>query len=420
MNTLLINTSDRGGAAKACLRLHEGLLQQNVNSKVLLKNKTYSNIPETYKISIQTIERSLKTKITKKTLNILKELKLHKPKSDYFIQNRPKGLEMFSYPTSNLNILKSDLYQNADIVNLHWVANFLDYTSFFINNKKPIVWTLHDQNPFTGGEHYTEKYLGIDKKGYPIKRIITKTEQDKFDEIIQIKKEALSNFEKLHIVALCNWMSEEVKQSDVFGKFPVSIIPNGINSSIFKPRNKVYSRELLNIPQDKKVLLFVADSISNSRKGYIYLERAFEQIKNKDIILCSIGAKSSFLKTNNNIIELGHIQDELLMSIIYSAADVFVIPSLMDNLPNTVLESIMCGTPVIGFPIGGIPDMVQDGENGYLTSEISVPSLIETITKFLETPNIFDSKKIRENAVEKYDLKVQANNYIKLYEQILK
>ena len=420
MNPLLINTYDKYGAATACLRLHEGLLQQNIKSKVLLRNKTNSNIPETYQISLQAIERSLKTKITTKTLNILKELKLYKPKSDNFISNRPEGLEMFSYPNSKINLLKSDLYQNADIINLHWVAEFLDYKSFFQNNKKPVVWTLHDQNPFTGGEHYTEKYLGIDKNGYPIKRNLSNTEKNKFNEIIKIKQDALANVEDLHIVALCNWMANEVKQSEVFGKYPVNIIPNGIDSTIFKPRNKAYSRELLNIPQNKKVILFVADSISNQRKGYVYLERAFEQIKNKDVILCSIGAKSSTLKTNKNVIELGHVSDEMLMSIIYSAADIFVIPSLMDNLPNTVLESILCGTPVIGFPIGGIPDMVQDRENGYLTKEISVQALVETLNKFIETSEMFDNDTIRKNAVKKYDLQVQAKNYIKLYEQILK
>ena len=181
MNPLLINTSDRGGAANACLRLHKGLLQQNISSKLLVKNKSRNDIPETYNISIQAIERTLKTKITAKTLSILKELKLYKPKSDSFISNRLNGLEMFSFPFSEYNLLKSDLYKNADIINLHWVANFLNYNFFFQNNKKPIVWTLHDQNPFTGGEHYTEKYLGIDEKGYPIKRIITKAEQNKFD-----------------------------------------------------------------------------------------------------------------------------------------------------------------------------------------------------------------------------------------------
>jgi glycosyltransferase involved in cell wall biosynthesis len=108
------------------------------------------------------------------------------------------------------------------------------------------------------------------------------------------------------------------------------------------------------------------------------------------------------------------------MSVVYSAADVFVIPSLMDNLPNTVLESLMCGTPVIGFPVGGIPDMIQNGENGFITEEISVNSLVNTINKFLDNPNCFNKVEIRNNAVKKYDQKVQSKKYIDLFESILK
>jgi len=419
MKILIVNTYDRGGAANACLRLHKRLLQQNIQSKVLLRNKTNQNIPKTYNISIQTIERSLKTKITTKTLNILKELKLYRPKPDNFTDSRHVGLEKFSYPNSIYDITKSDLYKNVDIINLHWVANFLDYPSFFIKNNKPVVWTLHDQNPFLGHEHYAETSCGVDINGYPIKRVVTKTEKQKFKEFIKIKKDSLSNFKNLHIVALCNWMADEVKQSEIFCNYPINIIPNGIDSYTFKPRDKTYSRELLNIPQNKKVILFVSDDVDKIRKGYIFLQYAFEQINRDDTVLMSIGPQNRNLFKKKNYIELGFVQEELLMSIIYSAADVFIIPSLMDNLPNTVLESIMCGTPVIGFPVGGIPDMIQDGVNGYLTKEISVAALLGTIEKFLETQEKFNSNKIRENAIEKYDLSVQANNYINLYQSIL-
>lgn len=419
MKTLLINTHDTGGAAKACLRLHEGLLQNGINSKVLLNNKTNNEIPETYKITLQAIERSFKTKLSAKAINILKELKLYKAKPDSFLQARPAGLEMFSYPHSDYDITKSELYKQADIINLHWVANFLDYPTFFQKNKKPVVWTLHDQNPFLGLEHYSETIVGIDRNGYPIKRKLSEIEKKKFQEFIEIKKQALNSFDNLTIVTPSIWLGQEAKKSPVFEKFETKIIPYGLNSDIFKPLNKTFCRELLNIPQDKTVLLFVADSISNKRKGFEYLQRAFEQINKNDSILLSIGSKHSSLKQKNNYFELGRISDERLMSIVYSAADVFVIPSLMDNLPNTVLESIMCGTPVIGFPVGGIPDMVQDGENGYLTEEISVPALVKSIEKFLNNPNVFDSEKIRENAVKKYDLSVQATAYINLYKRIL-
>lgn len=122
---------------------------------------------------------------------------------------------------------------------------------------------------------------------------------------------------------------------------------------------------------------------------------------------------------NENIIELGRINDEKLMAMVYSASDLFVIPSLYDNLPNTMIESLLCGTPVIGFNIGGIPDVVIDQKTGYLCPEISVQSLKETIEKFLINPDIFDREKIAAISKSKYASNIQAKNYIELYQKIL-
>lgn len=423
MKVLLINTFDKGGAAKACIRLHQGLLKNNINSKILLKNKTNLQIPETFKIPLSSQNNSLSKKINNELVRILKGLKLYPNKPDtkeQFIRQRVAGLEMFSFPESDIDITKSMLYKEADILNLHWVSNFLDYQSFFRKTTIPVVWTLHDMNPFTGGEHYTEKYLGIDEKGYPISREINKNELNVFNEVINIKKEALSYFHNLHIVAVSKWLFNEAKKSTLFRNYPIHLIPYGIDSAIFQPRNREFSRELLNIPQNKTVILFVSDSIQNERKGYKYLLKAFEKIRKENIILLSIGYKNKVLSNNENLIELGNIQDERFMSIIYSAADVFVIPSLMDNLPNTLLESIMCGTPVIGFPVGGILDVVQNEKNGYICPEISVLALTDTLKKFLDKPDIFSTNVIRKEAVKKYDLSIQANAYIKLYKFIIK
>jgi glycosyltransferase involved in cell wall biosynthesis len=421
MKPLLINSSDRGGAANACIRLHQGLLQQNIESKLLLQSKQ-KHIEQSFEIALNTINVPFSTKLKWKFKQILKELKLDFLPEDYktkFIQSRPKGLEMFSFPNSIYDITKSELYKEADIINLHWVANFLDYKSFFQQNNKPVVWTLHDMNPFTGGEHYEEKYLGIDENGYPTERYISNKERNVIEQIIGDKAEILSNFSNLTIVTPSLWLSYEAKQSAIFSKFDVLTIPYGINEKIFKPRNKEYSRELLGIPNDKKVILFVADSISNHRKGFVYLKRAFEQLNRNDVVLCAIGSKSSELKNIGNVLELGTVYDERLMSIVYSMADVFVIPSLMDNLPNTVIESLMCGTPVIGFPIGGIPDMVKHGNNGLLANEISVAALKNSIEEFLETSDKFDRTKIAQDAKNKYSQHVQANKYINLYNEIL-
>ncbi len=422
MKVLLVNTYDRGGAANSCLRLHEGLLKSGVDSSVLLRNKE-KNISRTEVIKprIQIISRI--QKIKNKFRRILKEFKLLKEKSlsdkDLFLRNRAKGLEWYSFPDSNFDITESKLYKEAAVVNLHWVSSFLDYKLFFQKNTKPVVWTLHDMNPFSGGEHYLEAYLGIDEFGFPIKREKSKYEMQFDNENIAIKLQALSNVDNLTIVTPSEWLAKEARKSEVFKNKLVFCIPYGLDSKVFSPRDKNYSRDLLNIQKDKQVILFVADSIDKNRKGFVFLKKAFEQLANPNLVLCAIGEKNNNLEAINNVLELGSIYDEKLMSVAYSAADVFVIPSLMDNLPNTVLESLMCGTPVIGFPVGGIPDMIQDGVNGFITKEISVDSLVETINKFLNNTSCFSKVEIRNNAIKKYDQKVQSEKYIDLFNKIL-
>ncbi|PWA04038.1 glycosyltransferase [Flavobacterium psychrotolerans] len=414
MKILIVNSSDFGGAGKACLRLHEGLLQNGVDSNLLLRSK-HLNIPNSHTIkqTQKTTSKIYKVKI--KLIKFLNELKIFKTNS--YTNNRSSKLEMFSYPISNYDITESPLYKDADIINLHWVAGFVDYKSFFKKNTKPVVWTLHDMNPFTGGEHYTEEIIDINANGYPIFRKLTTEEIHEFKKVLDFKEAIFNNVNNLHLVSLCNWMTHEIKKNKVFNRFPIALIPNGVNHEIFSPRDKFFSRELLGLPKNKKIILFVADSIHTTRKGFAFLKKAFEIIDSEDLTLCAIG--NGNLNSFKNCIELGPIHDERLMSLAYSAADVFVIPSLMDNLPNTVLESLMCGTPVIGFPVGGIPDMIQDGVNGYLTEDISVESLVKTIHKFLNNSDCFNGKKIRENTLNSYNQKLQSEKYIDLFNSIL-
>jgi glycosyltransferase involved in cell wall biosynthesis len=422
LRVTLVNTFDKGGAANACLRLNQGLNKLGVSSSVLVKHATIRK-SGLNAFRSPGAQLSFHGKLVQKANRILKEFYIRpsnpNKKGNSFLRKRSKRLEIFSYPTSTLDITTDENYKTADIINLHWVAQFLDYPTFFIKNDKPIVWTLHDMNPFTGGEHYNEWYGDIGPDGKPTKRVLTDLEKTEFQKVLKLKERVFERVENLHIVSLSSWMTQEIKKSKLFRKFPVTEIPNGIDESIFNIRDRHYSRALLGIQEEKKVVLFVADSITNNRKGFIYLRKAIEQIDHNDVILCTVGKKSSDIEQNQNLLELGSVSDERLMSAVYSAADVFVIPSLMDNLPNTVLESLMCGTPVIGFPIGGIPDMVQNGVNGYLTDEISVLSLKKTIDKFLANPDAFDRHQIRNIAVQKYALEVQAKAYKELFQNIL-
>jgi glycosyltransferase involved in cell wall biosynthesis len=424
MKVLIVNTYDKGGAANSCKRLHLGLLLEGISSKVLLKFKQ-NNWPDSFCFKQPQKKLPLSLKIGNKVKRILKEIKPYnirdevKDKKQSFLNNRNRGLEMFSFPNSDLDIKQTEIYKEADIVNLHWVANFLDYQTFFEKINKPVVWTIHDMNPFSGGEHYEEKHIGIDELGFPKNREFSIVEKKVATENIDLKKQAVAKTDNLTIVAPSEWLAEQARMSEVFKDIPVLCIPYGIDSQIYSPRDKDFSRSILNIPKDKKVILFVADSIDNNRKGFVFLKKALEQLADSNLVLCAIGNKYGNLESIDNVFELGPIFDERLMSVAYSAADVFVIPSLMDNLPNTVLESIMCGTPVIGFPVGGIPDMIQDGVNGFITKEISVNSLVETLNRFLDNPSCFNGVDIRNNAIKKYDQKIQAKKYIDLFNSIL-
>lgn len=420
MKILHICTYDVGGAGKACVRLHQGLMEQGLDSKLLLLHQSNKTLKKSYHYIPHKNFEKLKSKL-KKTL---KEFHLHIWKDKYdkrkFLQNRPKGFEQFSFPDTPFDITQHPLYLKADIINLHWTAEFLDYVSFFKNNSKKIVWTLHDMNPFTGGCHYAGDCSGFEKNCFKCPQLSNTIDDNYSNKILQTKIKAIEREENLTIVPTSNWLLNQSKKSVVFNKFSHVQIPYGLNHNIFKPTDKKYSRELLGLPLDKKIILFVSASLDNKRKGFEYLLKATEQLnEQEDVALCAVGNTIANELNKKNLFYLGNITDERLMSAVYSAADVFIIPSLEDNFPNTVLESLMCGTPVIGFPIGGIIDMVEDGKNGYLCENVSSDALTITIRKYLNKPDLFKSDEIRKEALKKYDLPVQAEAYIALYKELM-
>ena len=420
LKPLLINTYDFGGAAKACIRLHKGLIQQGIESKLLVKNKSSRDIPYIFKITLNELKSSLIDKIRRRSIQYLKKIKIYADKKSKFIQNRHPNLEIFSFPFSEFDLTKSTLYKNANVINLHWVANFLDYPTFFKNNSKPVIWTLHDENPFSGGEHYNEEIIGIDANGYPVYRRLTKQEKEIFNKNLEIKKRALEHADNLTIVTPSKWLATRAKKSELFRKFNVLTIYNGVEQDIYKPYEKKFVREKFKLPLDKKIILFAAHRINNFRKGFAFLLKAFEFLKRNDIFLIAVGEiEKNFLVNNYEINSLGFIRDDKLMSEIYSAADIFVLPSLIDNLPNTMLESLMTGTPVVAFPVGGIPEVIKTGFNGILTDKISSKALAQAINYALDNLNLFNREDISQQAAKKFSLDFQVQNYIQLYKKIL-
>ena len=426
MKILHINTYDYGGAANACLRLHDGLLKSGIDSKVLVRHKSYNIFPEIYAYEPEIIPFSKRLK--RKIQRILKEFYLYKekvsiPELEIESQNLQKirlnSLEMISFPESNIDITNNKLFSEADIIHLHWVASFLDYKTFFIKCQKPIVWTFHDQNPFLGVEHYAEIFFSPDNQGLPIARQFDDYELKIEEKYKRVKREIFKNI-PINIVALCNWMKTEIIKSQMFPLAKINIIPNGIDSAQFKILDKTFCRELLNLPLSKKIILFVSDDINNNRKGLNYLLKSFEEINIDNLLICSIGKNmNSQLKHSKiNFIELGKVYDQRLMNVAYCIADVFITPSFMETFGLTIVESLLCGIPVISFPNGGSYEIIKDEFNGYITKDLSVDALSEAINIFFSVGIKWEPTEIRKDAIERYDISLQVKKIKQLYTDV--
>ncbi|HZK80335.1 MAG TPA: glycosyltransferase, partial [Humisphaera sp.] len=198
-------------------------------------------------------------------------------------------------------------------------------------------------------------------------------------------------------------------------------IPYGLDTQEFSPRGKEICRQALGIPEQSRVILFVAQSSAMRRKGFELFQQALTKLPPGNLLLLSVGGGESAMDGSIRRLHLGNVEHDRILSLAYGAADVFVIPSMQDNLPNTVLESMACGTPVVGFCVGGIPDMVRPGETGALAPAGNVDALATAIRTMLDDDE--ERRRMGENcrrvALEEYDAGAQARRYISLYTSLL-
>jgi len=223
----------------------------------------------------------------------------------------------------------------------------------------------------------------------------------------------------MHLVAPSNWLAKEAQCSPLLSKFPISVIANGVDTGIFRPIDKQIARTALNLPKDARVVLFVAESAANRRKGYSLLVQALHALANQPgLVLLTLGADAGLSIHGITYRQLGHLSDDGLLALAYSAADVFALPSLQDNLPNTAVESLACGTPVVGFNVGGIPDLVRPEETGALVPVADIAAFSSAIFATLndDARRQRMSKRCREIAVAEFDQKQQAAKYLQLYQ----
>jgi glycosyltransferase involved in cell wall biosynthesis len=416
MRALQLSTySGGGGAAIAARRLHDGLLSIGVESTMVVANKVGpgANVRQVERVAgpIDRLWRQI-------------ELQLHTAELNRYRHTRSPHLEFFSDDRMPGRDMLQAAMPKADVCNLHWVSGLVDYRRFFgtIRPSMPVVWTLHDMNTFTGGCHYTmgcEKYA---RSCGACPQLGSRDTHDISERIHRRKAQALSHRDETitRIVAPSHWLAGQASRSSMLGRFDVEVIPNGLDVDVFAPRDRAVAREVFGLPHDKPVLLFSADATGTYRKGFDLLTAALAKLtRSQPAILAALGHGSDSI--GPHVFGMGRVDNERMLSFAYSAADLFVLPTRADNLPNVLLEAMACGTPVASFDIGGIPDVVRPGETGFLSPPESVEGLVRSIEDALSDPGRLKSmgERCRSQTVANHSLQTQARRYQRLYSDLL-
>jgi glycosyltransferase involved in cell wall biosynthesis len=412
----LSSSDSSGGAARAARRLHDGLLSIHADSKMLVASKTSTETA----IFEAPPDRSFSGACLRRWETFLTKRRIlsHSP-------SIAKGYELFS---SDRVADKNRPFRNfpeCDLVHLHWITWFVDYEAFFskLDPNIPVVWTLHDMNVFTGGCHYDagcERFIG---RCGACPALDSTSPRDLSRKIFERKSRIFERYLKhrLHLVLPSRWLAEKVASSSLLGHFPRSVIPYSLDTDVFRPIEKRICRQVFNIPVDARVVLFVAESAENVRKGFSLLLAALERLRGVNgLFLISMGRPQAGTIEGIQHLPLGTVSNDAFLAAIYSAADVLVVPSLQDNLPNTVMEAMACGTPSVGFEAGGIPDMIRPHINGFLAPVGNSDALAERIEQALSSAagNKMSSA-CRDIAVSEYGHAIQARRCVQLYESLM-
>jgi len=407
-----------GGAGRAAYRLHVGLGRAGHESGMLVQRKTLDDpgirffAPGSSFLS-RRLRRWRHRRIARR---------FHA-----YDATRPSGYESFSSDCGEDGRRMIAQALPADVLHLHWVGQFLDYGSFLHEAERaeiPLVWTFHDLNPMTGGCHYPD---GCERWTTGCGRCPQLGSRDENDLSAWIWRRKRRIFERLdcrrlHIITPSRWLGEEAARSPLVARFSRSVIANGMDMAAFAPRSRAAVRESLGIPSDTRVVLFTANTLSIRRKGAALLLEALRGLTGvPGLLLLTIGGESLPNAGNLPVRHMGYLCDERLLATVMTAADVFAITSLEDNLPNTVLEAMGCGLPVVGFRVGGIPDMVRPDENGLLVEKGDTAALQEALARLLREDDLRArlSAGARRIAVREYDMAHQAKACVDLYERLL-
>ncbi len=410
---LLVSTSDiNGGAARAAYRIHEGLHQIGVKSRLLAYYRD-SGDPHVVRIPSRIALQMTKLAITTDNWAV-KRYRNRDRHTTWSVNMTPNGI------ASQINKL------NPDIVHLNWIGKGFIPIGALGRIQKPMLWRLPDMWAFTGGCHFSGNCKRYEQECGACPLLNSSTDHDLSRRILHHKLRKWKGT-KITFVAPSTWIADCTRSSRVLRESRIEVIPNGLDTTIYKPMSVLEARHLLNLPPDKPIILFGAlRSLTDKRKGVEFLLPALKRLAQQDSLdaeLVVFGAKEPDNPPDFGfpVHYLGHLHDNISLTVAYSAADVMVVPSIQETFGQTASEAMACGTPVVAFGATGLLDIVDHQETGYLATPYESDDLAKGIAWVLEDKDRLNklSAQAREKAINTFDSRLVAKQYLALYHEIL-
>ena len=409
MRVLIVNTSERtGGAAVAANRLMKALNNNGVKAKMLVRDKT------TETLTVVPLPRSpfLHWHFLWERLVIF--CRLHFSRQHLF---------EVDIANAGSDITKLPEFQEADVIHLHWINQgmlSLKGIQKILQSGKPVVWTMHDIWPATALCHVTLGCQQFTTQCTHCRLLPGGGSSNDFSTAVWQRKHRMLADGNIYFVACSHWLASEAKRSALLEGQKVTSIPNPIDTRIYKRGKKNEARQRLGLPLDKKLILFASQRVTNANKGMDYLIEACQQLKLDDAAVVILGGHAEEVVSQLSLeaYPLGYVNEEQRIVDVYNAADVFVLPSLSENLPNTIMEAMACGVPCVGFKVGGIPEEIDHRRNGYVADYRNSEDLARGIRWILAEA---DYEELSKNAVHKvlqnYSQQSVALKYLDVYQQ---
>lgn len=417
MRVLIVNTSEKtGGAAVAANRLLDALNNNGVKAKMLVRDKLSDDI------TVVGLPQTPWRQWSFLWERLVVFFHLHFSKHHLY---------EIDIANAGTDITRLREFREADIIHLHWINQgmlSLKVIRKILDSNKAVVWTMHDIWPASSICHYSRgcNYFKshchncqlLPGGGY---------DNDLASKVWKAKKRMLAD-RNIMFVACSKWLEGEVKRSALLVGQSITNIPNPIDTRVFCPGDKREARMAAGLPLDKRVILFVSQKVTDKRKGMEFFVGALERLveRNPDVkdntVVAILGGHAEDVADQLALpsFPLGYVSDERRIVSIYNSADAFVLPSLEDNLPNTIMEAMACGVPCVGFKVGGIPEMIDHRRNGYVAAVRDADDLAEGISWVLDPSHHAElsAEAVRKVSV-RYSQHSVAMKYIEVYNQAI-